>query len=121
MLKRTTILRCVLNNKDAIILISRPTRMKKKNNNNETKKLHFCLSFSGTTTGLLSSDETKTAFCRSPLRRRQKYYEYFQLYTDTIPTLQAAFTVQNRFRILLNYHYKFIAVHSVYIIYNMYI
>lgn len=37
MLKRTTILRCVLNNKDAIIFISRPTR-RKKNNNNETKK-----------------------------------------------------------------------------------
>lgn len=41
LLKRTTILRCVLNNKDAIILISRPTRMKKKNNNNETKKTPF--------------------------------------------------------------------------------
>lgn len=30
LLKRTTILRCVLNNKDAIIFISRPTRRKKK-------------------------------------------------------------------------------------------
>lgn len=74
------------------------------------KKLHFCLSSSGPTTGLLSSDETKTAFCRSLLRRRQKYYEYFQLYTNTIPTQQAftAFTVQNRLRILLNYLYTFI-------------
>lgn len=81
LLKRTTILRCVLNNKDAIIFISRPTRRKKKIIIMKRKKPPFYLFSPGTTTGLLSSDETKTAFCRSPLRRQQKYYEYFQLYT----------------------------------------